>query len=424
MVSGALPMKKPIDMLIAIKKPWLEHISTQLSSGVNLDWHPDKKDLSKFWDLIADAYLRKESHALSQVLEAWLQTYFALEMDTGKLRSDVRPILIQLLSRCEHAALQSAAGMFSESEQLNLHAEIFPLFGQLYELAAALEIGMYMHELRRREETVRNEVQRLDETRSSFINIAAHELKTPLTLIEGYAEMLAETLEGSDETSDHQVLMRGIRTGTLKMREIIDELIDISLVDNQMLSLYYQPVNLEDLLGRIATDLEDQIREKSLSFDIKTLGEAAHPTYADEERLMQAFTHILRNAVDYTPEGGSVEIEGRTLPGFIEISCRDSGVGIDREDQNLIFEKFGRVPSSLARRDVGDSEKASGSGLGLHLARGILEAHGGTIWVESPGRDEDTCPGSTFHMMIPIRTSAPEESAIQRFGSLRSERHS
>jgi signal transduction histidine kinase len=216
--------------------------------------------------------------------------------------------------------------------------------------------------------------------------------------------------------------MRGIKTGTSKMRAIIDELIDISLVDNQMLSLYYQPVQVEELLEKIGAELEEKINEKSLRFEITPFDEGVNPTYADEERLTQAFAHVLRNAVQYTPTGGSIEIRGRTLPGFIEISCADTGVGIAREDQANIFEKFGRLPDSLARRDVGDPGQESGSGLGLHLAKGILEAHGGTIWVESSGRDDKTCPGSTFHMMIPIREKAPDDSRIQRFGSFQTRR--
>ncbi len=412
-------MKKPIDMLLAIKKPWLEHIVGQLSNLNKDKWRPANKELSKFWDLISDAYLRKEPEAVRHLLESWVQAYFVAEMDTGKLSSDIQPILIPLLSRCEHACIQVASERFSAEEKLLLHSAVIPLFNQFYDLAAALELGMYLHEIRRREETLRNEVQRLDETRSSFINTAAHELKTPLTLIEGYTEMLSEALKNVDDVPDHEVLMRGIKTGMTKMRAIINELIDISLVDNQMLSLYYQPVSLDEVLRSIVEHLGDEIKEKLLEFEIKPLADGAKTTYADEERLTQAFTHVLRNAVQYTPQGGSIEIGGRMLPGFIEVSCRDTGVGIDREDQAAIFEKFGRVPRSLARHDAGDGGESSGTGLGLHLAKGILEAHGGTIWVESPGRDDENCPGSTFHMMIPLRDEAP---ALQRFGSIHKER--
>jgi signal transduction histidine kinase len=416
-------MKKPIDMLIALKKAWLESMLNMLGPLDQESWQPSQKELSKFWDLVSDAYLRQEPGALKPHFESWLQSYFISEMDTGKLASDVHPVLVPLLAKCEQACIASSANLFNEEERARLIEQIVPLFNRFYEIAARLELEMYLHEVRRREQTVRNEVHRLDETRSRFINIAAHELKTPLTLIEGYTEMLGEMLDEDSSEPDHEMLMRGIKTGTSKMRAIIDELIDISLVDNQMLSLYYQPVYIGELLEKIRSDLQEMILDKALQFEITIQDEPVNSTYADEERLTQAFTHVIRNAVQYTPAEGLIKIESRALPGFLEITCADTGIGIAREDQAIVFEKFGHVPNSLARRDVGDRDHVSGTGLGLHLAKGIFEAHGGTIWVESPGRDEEACPGSTFHIMIPMRDSAPEVSSMQSFGSIHSERY-
>ncbi|MGD8552604.1 MAG: HAMP domain-containing sensor histidine kinase [Anaerolineales bacterium] len=415
-------MKKPIDMLIALKKPWLETMMS-LGSSDQEGWRPSSKEWSKFWDLVSDAYLRQEPGALKPQLESWLQSYFVSEMDTGRLASDVHPVLVTLLAKSEQACFHAASERFDQEDRIHLFDQVVPLYNAFYELAAKLELDMYLHEVRRREETVRHEVQRLDETRSSFINTAAHNLKTPLTLIEGYTEMLGESLDTVDRDPDYEILMRGINTGTSKMRAIIDELIDISLVDNQMLSLYYQKVNVGELLTKLRSELEQMILDKSLEFEIQIQDQQANSTYADEERLTQAFKHVIRNAVQYTPEAGSIKIEGRSLPGFLEITCTDTGVGIAREDQAIIFEKFGRVPDSLVRRDVGDRDQTSGTGLGLHLAKGILEAHGGTIWVESPICDDEDCPGSSFHMMIPIRDQAPDISTMQRFGSLHAGRN-
>jgi signal transduction histidine kinase len=196
-------MNKIIDMLISLKKPWLDHVSDSIQSLGQENWHPTQQDISKFWDLTSEAYLRGEIEAIKSLLEAWLQTYFASEMDTGKLASDVHPVLIPLLSTFEHASISASTELFNEEDRLRIFDVIVAIFNQFYELAATLELDMYMHEVRRREQAVRTEVQRLDETRSRFINTAAHELKTPLTLIEGYAEMLGEILEESSTDPDH-----------------------------------------------------------------------------------------------------------------------------------------------------------------------------------------------------------------------------
>ncbi|MCK5319452.1 MAG: HAMP domain-containing histidine kinase, partial [Anaerolineales bacterium] len=112
-------------------------------------------------------------------------------------------------------------------------------------------------------------------------------------------------------------------------------------------------------------------------------------------------------------EGGSIVVEGRMLPGFIELTIADTGVGIDPSAQAMIFEKFGsgRRPAHVRNDGV-----VPGPGLGLHLAKGIIEAHGGALWVESQGYDEELCPGSTFHLMFPFRESPPDDLTARLLG--------
>jgi signal transduction histidine kinase len=128
---------------------------------------------------------------------------------------------------------------------------------------------------------------------------------------------------------------------------------------------------------------------------------------------MQVFRNVLANAVKFTPDGGKIDVDGRKLPGFVEVIVTDNGIGIDPEDQAIIFEKFTRL-GNIALHSSGKTKfKGGGPGLGLHIARGIMEAHGGAVWVESPGYDEEKCPGSTFHVLIPI-ISAPPDTKMAR----------
>jgi signal transduction histidine kinase len=123
------------------------------------------------------------------------------------------------------------------------------------------------------------------------------------------------------------------------------------------------------------------------------------------------------NAIKYTPDNGTITIDGRLLPGFIEIIIKDSGIGISPEDQTLIFDKFGQ----LGRTDLHSSGKikfkGGGPGLGLSITRGIIEGHGGTIWVESTGYDEVKLPGSTFHILLPTRTEPTNPVMVKFFGN-------
>lgn len=132
------------------------------------------------------------------------------------------------------------------------------------------------------------------------------------------------------------------------------------------------------------------------------------PFLADTERLYQAIHNIVVNAIKYTPDGGRITISGRLLPGFVEVTVADTGIGIAPENQELIFGKFDQLGNALLHSSGKTKFKGGGPGLGLPIARGIIEAHGGTIWVESEGYDEVRCPGSTFHILIPLRTETAE----------------
>jgi signal transduction histidine kinase len=137
---------------------------------------------------------------------------------------------------------------------------------------------------------------------------------------------------------------------------------------------------------------------------------------ADARRLHQALGQLVNNAIRYTPDGGPVFVEGRALPDnrpgqenlaegaeFVELTLHDTGIGIAPEDRERIFEKFYRVGKSTLHSSGKVKFKGAGPGLGLPIARGLVEAHGGRLWAESPGHDEVNCPGSTFHLVLPVR---------------------
>jgi len=140
--------------------------------------------------------------------------------------------------------------------------------------------------------------------------------------------------------------------------------------------------------------------------------------YVDPTRIQQALGNILNNAIKYTPDGGTITIDGRTLPGFIEVTVTDTGIGISPENQASIFDKFGQLGRVELHSSGKTKFKGGGPGLGLPIAKGILEAHGGSLWVQSPGYDEALCPGSTFHMLIPARTEAPDPNMAKLFNEL------
>ncbi|GAB4527598.1 MAG: hypothetical protein Kow0063_03040 [Anaerolineae bacterium] len=277
-----------------------------------------------------------------------------------------------------------------------------------------LEVGALLEDTRAELNRALLDVERVNKSKSDFVAVAAHELKTPLTLIEGYTNMLrAEFPE--DKYPRINVMLSGIAGGTARLRELIQDMVDVSLIEMNLLALHYQPVWLHRLIDVLEYEFADVVQQRNLSFEVDRRSITTRPTYGDPERLYQVLYKVVSNAVKYTPDGGRIMLRGRDLPGFTEIVVEDTGIGIAPEDLQRIFEKFSSL-GDVALHSSGKTKfKGGGPGLGLAIAKGIIEAHGGTIWAESPGYDEEGLPGSLFHIMVPMRSAPPGDQMAELF---------
>ena len=253
------------------------------------------------------------------------------------------------------------------------------------------------------------DLERLDQTKSDFISIASHELRTPLTTMIGYTEMLLED-EAMGENS--RFMLSGISKGTKRLREIVDSMFDIAQIDARALQLHLTPVDTSVIVKDVAHRLEKTIKERrqTLSIVIPPLPQIK----ADPNLLEKLFQHLLNNAIKFTPDNGKIKVAAKPVAvqngefpnGGIEIIVSDTGVGVDPSVRDLIFSKFYQ-PGELSKHSTSKTRfKGSGAGLGLALSKGIVEVHGGRIWVESTGYDEVKFPGSHFHVTLPMSNEA------------------
>jgi signal transduction histidine kinase len=271
-----------------------------------------------------------------------------------------------------------------------------------------LEADALLVDMRNQLRKAEAHVRRLDKSKSNFIAVAAHELRTPLTLVEGYADMIANTTWAATD-SQGRLLLDGIESGMRRLREIINDLIDVSLLDLKMMELHVQPVWLLHILNAAERNVNKALGTRNVDLTIERDTIPVQPTYADSDRLLQAFEKVLMNAIKYTPDGGKVTVRARELPGFTDIMIIDKGIGISSTNLQRIFDTFSALGDASLHSSGKTKFKGGGPGLGLPIAKGIIEAHGGTIWAESDGYDEIACPGSTFHIMIPMRTAASND---------------
>jgi signal transduction histidine kinase len=261
---------------------------------------------------------------------------------------------------------------------------------------------------------LRREMERLNRSKSSFVAVAAHELKTPLTLLEGYAAMIRA--EAPADRPQLALMLDGLNSGTRRLREIIGDMIDAAAIDSKAFAVHFQPVHLDKVIDNVAETLAAAFEERKVTLEVRP-SLLKTPLFGDPDRLVQAFRNVLVNGLKYTPDGGRVTVStirtrpgeiSETIAGFVDVQVADTGIGIDPGDLQEIFEKFS-ASRNIALHSSGKTKfKGGGPGLGLPIARGIIEAHGGRIWAESPGRDEAQLPGSVFHVELPIYVKQPE----------------
>jgi signal transduction histidine kinase len=263
-----------------------------------------------------------------------------------------------------------------------------------------------------------SDLQRLDKMKSDFVILAGHELRTPLTVMHGYSQLLLGnpdipgTIE--DEGSPRH-LINHLAEATKRLNLVIEDILNVSLIDADRLELVKGPVFIRTLIMRAIEKITTSAdAERELDFDVEGL-ENLPPIEGDSKQLHRALWNVISNAFKYTPDGGRVTIKGALVENAVHLYVKDTGIGLDPEERERIFDRFYVLEDTMLHRTSKTAFKGGGLGLGLTVARGIIEAHGGKIWAESAGRDEEKLPGSTFHILLPIPPGDPVEMVSETF---------
>jgi signal transduction histidine kinase len=250
-------------------------------------------------------------------------------------------------------------------------------------------------------------LRQLDRNKLEFIQVAAHELRTPLTVLKGYVNVL-RSIAGSDANASLGDVIHGILKGTERIHEVVNLMLDVTRIDSENLKAASVPVSLrhviEDLVKRLKTDAA----ERKIEFILEHPAEASN--FKGDPGLIQKMLYqLIVNAIKYTPDGGTITISTRITAmeddtPCVEITFKDTGIGLDADHQELIFEKFYQVGGVELHSSGKTTFKGGGPGLGLAIVRGVVRAHGGKVWVESAGHDEANFPGSVFYIQLPTTT--------------------
>ena len=222
-----------------------------------------------------------------------------------------------------------------------------------------------------------------EQRRTRLLGEVAHEMRTPLTSLDGYVEGMIDGVFAADEDT------LGSVSGELRrLHRLADDLASLSRAEEQRLELRPVAVDLADLVRRTAQRLAPQFEDAGITLTVHSTDPL--PVHVDPDRITQVLTNLLGNALVATPADGSVDVTARRAGSHADVAVTDSGVGLTADDLERVFERFYRAPAP---------RRSGGSGIGLTIARGIARAHHGDVTASSPGRGL----GATFTLMLPLR---------------------
>lgn len=369
---------------------------------------------------VAD-YLYKEYHPLTQYEIDLMPRFFSLAPEERQGLSDLdMDVYVPIYSKGNWIGLFALGPKVSRDRYFD---EDLTLLGTIADqTTVALENARLVENLMQLNRNLREaygqlgqankQLEQLDRAKTDFIAVLSHELRTPMGILLGYSQLLAAdpVFAGNPENLP---IVDGLNKGAHRLQELTELMLDMATIDTRILKLYHKPVPVQPIIKSISEKFATALTERQLTLKLEASLATLQPIEADIEILGKVFYHLIVNAIKYTPNGGKIVVSGRPveegherLPqGGIEVMVTDTGIGIDPQFHEVIFAKFYRTGDAALHSSGKIKFKGGGPGLGLAIARGVVEAHGGQIWVESPGHDEVRCPGSQFHVVLPLKTS-------------------
>jgi len=265
-------------------------------------------------------------------------------------------------------------------------------------------------------DTALDKIEQIKKSATDVISIKAHELRSPLTLVSGYSQMLANDSELMEDAY-YSELIKGIVSGSDRLQGIIENMIDTATIQPKILNIDTTPLSLYSLVDNICQDLRGNVQARKITLSHDNLGEIP-PVYGDSTALKKVFEILINYAMTHTPSGGKITITGRHIPPRsevlkwegAEIVVCDTGIGIGAETKDRFFQERMnpmQVDFSLLDEIAAGEEKP---GEELAVVRSIIEAHNGRVWVERMVKDAEHLPGSEFHVVLPLeQQSSPTQ---------------
>ncbi len=239
-------------------------------------------------------------------------------------------------------------------------------------------------------------LRELDQLKDDFISSVSHELRSPLSAISGYVELLRSKPLNEITADKGTKALNIIQESTMRLTSFINDILDLAKLKAGHVEIRSKPINIKDVAEDVMALMQALFEKKGINFSVDVPVNV--PEFnADEDKIRQVIQNLVSNALKFTPAGGKIRIFARNQSDFVQVSVEDSGVGIPDEAKQIVFEKFRQA------KNRPDPSGPKGTGLGLAIAKGNVEAHGGRIWLES-----EVNKGTTVHFTLPLTSNGAE----------------
>jgi PAS domain S-box-containing protein len=332
--------------------------------------------------------------------------------ETERITRDGRRILVDLtrtvLTDNRGNIIGSSAIIRDVTARKRAEQEIRQLNRELEQRVAqrTRELEAAYQELRTKHielEKANKELMELDRLKSDFVSMVSHELRAPLTNINGSIELMLEAGDEMDPDERRQMLQI-IGEQSARLTRLVQGILNVSRIEARKLAVHPEPLMITSLIQRVVKNMQPNSVRHQIVIPVP---DGLPKVWADQDRIEEVLTNLLDNAIKYSPDGGIIAIDAQAGDDTVVVSISDSGLGIPAKELDKIFEKFHRV-------ERGDARVTYGHGLGLYISRKLIEAHGGRMWVESAlGK------GSTFSFSLPTAPQAEPARRSQEKGSAR-----
>ena len=299
---------------------------------------------------------------------------------------------------------QSNAATITQGDE-EIISILASLIGQTLENARSFEevfqsrqiLETKIHERTKQLESALTEVQTISKTKSEFISAVSHELRTPLTSIKGYASLLMTGKLG-DIPEEVKRRLAKINTHSDKLVNFVNELLDLSRIESGRVEMKWSDCALSDIIDSVHDILTPQLRDKKINW-AANIDTKIPKIPMDDTQVDRIFINLINNAIKFTPADGTIAVDARLDNNVVKVEISDTGIGISPEDVTRLFDEFYRVDNQI-------NQNVKGTGLGLPLAKKIVEAHGGKMWVTS-----QLAKGTTFHFTLPLERSSLDNTS-------------